>query len=179
MQQSKSTKGHHPARALLFVTNPTMVLLAVLFTLFMWRIPSRVQIDLVLEYQAEAGDLPETDVLIQRIQEQALTIKEGHIRYPEFPDIAPVKFVFPERLELQGQTLQVESMQPLAPHEWFVQLGGIVTHLTTGTPEVPHDRRLTQFDMVRASPRLLWTGIALWLIATILGWFRAYQALAK
>jgi hypothetical protein len=75
--------------------------------------------------------------------------------------------------------LQIEEALQLSEHQVRIRLEGVVNELKTGTAEKLIDRRLTQFDNVKNSPKLIWTGVGLWLMATLLGWVRVYQELKK
>lgn len=176
MRTSPSTKNKHPVRALLFLTNPTMVLLAVLLLLFSWRIPTRARIDLIVE---ASGGI-EKEHVIRNIQNKLITVREGCISYPDFPDLGEIQFTFPERLEFEAENVHIDILDsPPSPGKQNIRLEGVFTRLLVRASETVSDRRLTQFDRVKASPELIWTGIGLWLVATIIGWLRVYQELNR
>jgi len=176
MRTPSSAKNRHPVRALLFLTNPTMILLAVLLLLFSWRIPTRARIDVIVE----ASGRIEEEHVIRNIQNQLITIREGRISYPDFPDLGEIQFTSPERLEIEAEDVHIDILDsPPSPGKQNIRLEGVFTRLLIRASETVSDRRLTQFDKVKASPELIWTGIGLWLVTTIIGWLRVYQELNR
>lgn len=178
MRAVKRSKGKHPVRALVFLTNPTVILIAIIAFLLCWRIPTHVQIELVVEHTSQAVPAEEVISMLQSENNRTVSVKAGKISYPEYPDLAPVTFVSPEQIvfEIKG-TFALEDIQPASEHGRQLYVEGIVTYLSTGTPGAFQDRRLTQFDRVRSSRRAVWIGIGVWLAATVIGWYRVYQEL--
>lgn len=174
-------KTAHPGRALLFITNPTMILLATIILLLSWKIPTEVHLDLVLEYRKEDAFIHDAASIIAAIQRKTVLVKEGHLSYPDHPEITSIYFVLPGQLEISsGETgLQIQEEIRLSERHVRIRLEGQVNSLKIETSEQLVDRRLTQLDNVKTSPKLMWTGIGLWLVATIIGWIRVYQELKK
>jgi hypothetical protein len=180
MQTAKRSKGKHPVRTLVFLTNPTVMLIAIIFFLLSWRIPTHVQLDLVVEQTFQAIPVEEVMASLQPGNNQIVSIQEGTISYPEYPDISPVTFVFPTQIEFEAKgEFEIEEIRLESEGKRHLRFDGIVTHLSTGTPDAFQDRRLTQFDRVRSSRRAVWIGIGAWLIATAIGWYRVYQELKE
>jgi hypothetical protein len=179
MRTGRRSKARSPGRTLLFITNPTIMLLATIFLLHSWKIPTNVHLDLVLEHDKDAAFIDDAASLAQTIQNRTVTVKEGRITYPGHSEIAPIHVVFPEQLEVffEETGVQIDEAFQLSENRARIRLEGVANTLKTGTAEKLIDRRLTQFDNVRNSPKLVWTGVGLWLMATLLGWVRVYQEL--
>ncbi len=176
MRAQQSSIGKHPVRSLLFLTNPTMILLGALLLMFSWRVPTNVQIEATLSSSEKLRSQP-VEELIASLQNRTLLIIEGQILYPDWPDRAVVHFAAPERLEFSGQDLQVTILEHPTSRHWHIRLEGVVSSVNIVTPDRTTDLRLTQFDRLKASPMLVWAGGGLWLLATIFGWIRVFQAL--
>jgi hypothetical protein len=164
-------------RAFMFLTNPTVLLLAVLILLFSWQIPSRVQIELLGEYSKDMEEYTDAAKLLDMVQNQELVVVEGSLLYPDFPDVKAVVFSSPKILEFEGEDMQSTILEAELTNGWRLRVEGVATRLQLLGPESLTDLRLTQFERVKASPRLFWGGIALWLIMMILGWVQVYQVL--
>jgi hypothetical protein len=176
MQTVKRSKGKHPVRALVFLTNPTVLLLAVIFFLFSWRIPTHVQIEFVVEQTTVLAE--EAVASFQPGNGQTIVIPEGKISYPDYPDIPSVTFLSPEQIEFEAKgDFTIDEVLQKAEGKRVLRFHGIVTHLRSGTSDAFQDRRLTQFDRVRSTRWAMWIGVGVWLIATGIGWYRLYQEL--
>lgn len=177
MQNVKRTKGKHPVRALVFLTHPTVILIVILVILVYWRIPTRVQIDLVVDQETFMVDTTDTTAILRSINNQAILVREGKINYPENPEINPVGFTFPERIVVEAlDEFRIEKMTRVPAHkEIRFGLKGVAKRISTGSSEALQDHRLTQFHMLKKSQWLVWIGILGWITATILGWYRLYE----
>lgn len=179
MQNVKRTKGKHPVRALVFLTNPTVILIIILFVLVYWRIPTRVQIELVVDQETFAVDPTDPTAILRSINEQTMVVKEGKINYPEYPEISAVAFTFPERITVEVlEEFRIEGIAQNPDHkEIRFRLNGVAKRISTGSTESLQDRRLTQFDALKKSQWIVWTGILGWISATIIGWYRLYKTI--
>jgi hypothetical protein len=177
MQNVKRTKGKHPVRALVFLSHPTVILIAILVILAYWRVPTRVQIDLVVDQETFIVDTADTEAILHSINNQAMLVKEGTISYPENPEINTIGFTFPERIVVEAlDEFRIEKMTRVPEHkEIRFGLEGVAKRISTGSSEALHDHRLTQFHTLKKSQRLVWIGILGWITATILGWYRLYE----
>lgn len=177
MQNVKRTKGKHPVRALVFLTHPTVILIVILVILAYWRVPTRVQIDLVVDQETFMVDTTDTTAILRAINNQAMLVKEGKTSYPENPEINAVGFTFPERIVVEAlDEFQIENMTRVPDHkEIRIRLKGVAKRISTGSSKALQDHRLTQLHMLKKSQWLVWIGILGWITATILGWYRLYE----
>lgn len=176
MQNRRTPAGHHPVQSFLFLTNPTMLLIGVLILSFSWHIDTPVIIEVEVRPAGPTSSLPD-QALAQAIRDQSLPVLAGRISYPAFPNRPAVHFAAPEQLELDGETVRVAGHEPQTDGKRLIRLEGEATVLALVSESGRRrDLRLTQFDRIAASPTMLWAGIGLWLLATILGWIRVFQA---
>ncbi len=179
MQGFKKPKRRHPVRALVFLAQPTVILVVILFVLVYWRVPTRVQVELVVDQKTFTVDMADTTAILRAINNQTIFIKEGTISYPGYPEIKTITFTFPGRIELEGlEDFQLEEIaRNVEYREIRLRLDGIAKYIRTGSPESFQDRRLTRFDTLKNSLWVVILGIVAWLIATIIGWYRLYDEL--
>lgn len=173
----KRLKGKHPVRALVFLSHPTVILIVILFVLVSWRIPTQVQIELVVAQETFAVDTTAITALLRAVNKQTIIVKEGKISYPDYPEINVVTFTFPERIVIEVlEEFRVEEIGQGSEHkEIRIRLHGVAKHISTGSTEFLQDRRLTQFDTLKKSRWMVWLGILGWITATIIGWYRLYK----
>ncbi len=176
MHTQQASINKHPVRSLLFLTNPTMILLGALLLLFSWRVPTNVRIEALAASSEDLRSQPAAD-LILKLQNQSLMLLEGQVSYRDFPDRIAVNFTAPARFEFSGESVQMINIERLSSQKWQIRLDGVVSSASIVSSDKARDLRLTQFDRLKNSPALLWTGGGLWLLATILGWIRVFQAL--
>jgi hypothetical protein len=179
MQNVKRTKGKHPVRALVFLTHPTVILIAFLLVLVFWRVPTRVQIELVVDQETFAIDTTDPTAILRSINNQTIVVKEGKISYPEYPEINAVTFTFPERITVEIlEEFRIEGIVQNPEHkEIRFRLNGVAKRISTGSAESLQDCRLTQFDALKKFQWIVWIGILGWIAATIIGWYRLYKEL--
>ncbi len=180
ISKSKKRKSH-PVRALLLLTQPTaIILLAVLLSL-QWRIPTLIQVDMIVEFSEVALDRTEMLSLLESGQFRSFMIKQGEIRYPDFPEMDVVLLANPVKIELVAVTeFQVEHVaENSASQEIRFQLSGLTERIRSVSDEGFRDHRLTQFDRLKHSWVAIFLGIAAWVVFTVIGWIKMYQELNK
>lgn len=179
VQNVKRSKAKHPLRTLVFLTHPTAILIVILFVLAYWRVPTWVQIELVVDQEAFAVETTDTKAILHSLNKQTIVVKEGKISYPEYPEINAVVFTFPERIVVEVlEKFRIEKFVRDSEHkEIRIRLNGVAKRISTGLPGSLQDHRLSHFDALKKSRWVVWLGILGWLTATIIGWYRVYKEL--
>ncbi len=98
--------------------------------------------------------------------------REGVMRYPEFPDLAAVRFSHPDVVaieELDRFAIKEVEWSSKAPGIRLV-LDGVAGRLATRSGDFSRDHRLTQFDRLWHNPRLMsLLAILGWVVPTLIG----------
>ena len=98
--------------------------------------------------------------------------REGVMRYPEFPDLAAVRFSHPDVVaieELDRFAIKEVEWSTKAPGIRLV-LDGVAGRLATRSGDFSRDHRLTQFDRLWHNPRLMsLLAILGWVVPTLIG----------
>jgi hypothetical protein len=172
-------KGKHPVRALLLLTQPTVILIAVILILVHWRIPTQVQLELIVDQETFTAGTTEAAAVLRAINNQTILVREGTISYADDPDIKAIPFTFPDRLEVEAlNDFRIEEIAANTQHHTIrLSLEGIAKRIRIVSPAFLRDCRLTQFDTLKNSRWVVILGIMGWLAATIIGWYRLYGEL--
>jgi hypothetical protein len=181
MRDVKRLKGkrRHPGRALLLLTQPTVILIVVILVLLHWRIPTQVQIELVVDQKTFTASTTDMAAVLRAINNQTILVREGKISYAKYPEIKAIPFTFPDRLEVEElEDFRIKEIAANTQHHTIrLYLEGIAKNIRIVSPAFLRDCRLTQFDTLKGSRWILVLGIMGWLAATIIGWYRLYGEL--
>jgi hypothetical protein len=179
MQDVPRSKGKHPIRAFLFLSQPTILVVGIIFVLVFWHVPTRVRIELVVTQETFAVGMTDTTKILHAIHDRTVFVKKGKISYPEYSEIKAITFTFPDRIEVEElEKFQIEEIT-IDPERKEIRLclDGVARHISTGSAEFWQDHRLTQFDRLKNSHWVVLLGAIGWLAATIAGWYRLYKEL--
>lgn len=171
--------GKHPVRALLLLTQPTVMVLIAMVLLMLWRVPTLIQVDIIVDLpeplsdETELFSFPELDTF------SSFKIKQGKIHYPDFPKKESIVLTTPVRIELKPlATFQVKEIsRDLERKEIRLQISGIVERIRSTVNGVKQDHRLTRFEELTHSRSAMFLGIAAWVVLTAIGWYKVYQEL--
>lgn len=169
----------HPVRALLLLTQPTVLVLVAVVVSVQWRIPTLIRANILLESTEIASLETRLIPLLESGQIHTFIVKQGEIRYPDFPDRDIVVLPSPVKIELKPLTrFRVENVvKNPERQEIQCQFSGIAEHFRTESHDGLQDLRLTQFDKLIHSRKTMFLGIALWVVFTVIGWVKLYQEL--
>lgn len=175
-------RNRHPVRALLLLTQPSVAILAVMLILIQWRVPTAVLIQLTMDMAHTEIDNTEMISHLPSGKIPLSLVKEGEIRYVDFPGKSPVILTSVKQVELQpvGQFQIIEMKRDAEQQDLRFQLVGVAKQIrTTSKHGVLRDHRVTQFDVLRQSRFGLWGIILGWLFFSGVGWFKLYQELKR
>ena len=175
-------RNRHPVRALLLLTQPSVAILAVMLILMQWRVPTAVLITLTLDMAHTEIDNTEMMSHLPSGKIPLSIVKDGEIRYSDFPGKSPVILTSVKQVELQpaGQFQIIAIKRDAEEQDIRLQLAGVAGQLrTTSKHGLLRDHRVTQFDVLRQSRFGLWSIILGWLFFSGVGWFKLYQELKK
>jgi len=100
---------------------------------------------------------------------------EGHISYPDYPDVEKVSFQSPDFLGLDKlEKFRIEEIA-LNQKDKGIQfrLSGVAGHIRTGSRDFPQDHRLTRFATLWQGSRLTVLSIMIvWVFCTALGGYQ-------
>jgi hypothetical protein len=106
---------------------------------------------------------------------------EARITYPKYPTIEAVAFKAPDFLGLDAlETCRIEEIAlDREKGGIYLRLNGVAGHISTGSAELPEDRRLSRFDTFWHSSKIavLFT-IAVWVFSTTAGGRKLWKELA-
>ena len=178
--QSQKRKSS-PIRALLLLTQPTVLVLVIAIVFMQWRIPTLIQIDFAI---ALPEFLSKEEILISAWKTGNLyspLVIKGTLQYPNFPKLEDIPFSTFEKIQLTptGQFQVKEISRDSARQEIQFRLSGMAEQLQIASEGVLYDRRLTKFDEVKHSLPLMCLGFAAWGLLTAVGWFKIYQELKR
>lgn len=107
-------------------------------------------------------------------------LKEGVITYPDYPKVEKVSIHPRDFVSLDGlKQFRIEEMA-LAPElpGMRLLLNGVAGHVRTGSGAFPIDRRLTQFDALWHTPRLMALfSLVTWVFPTTVAGYRLFKEL--
>ena len=167
-----------PGRALLLLTQPTVVVLALVFVLMQWRIPTVVQMTLTID-MSQTDDVEAMITSMEAGEFSSSTVKKLEIHYPDFPKIRPVTMIRVQNIELKvaGEFHVKELLHNAAQQERQFQVSGLVEALRITTDRRRQDLRMTRFNVLLHSQRAMMGILVIWLIFTAIGWFKIYLEL--
>jgi hypothetical protein len=175
MVESQKSK-RHPVRALLLLTQPTVIVLAAILFMVHWRIPTMIRLDLVVTFSESPSEhipFPKSDTI------SSFTIQRGEISYPDFPDKKMVVLSTPAQIELKPlERFQIQEIsRDSETQQVRFQISGIAERVQVTVNGVIQDYRLTQFERFKHSQTAFFGGIAAWIFFTAIGWYKVYQEL--
>ncbi len=171
--------NRHPVRALLLLTQPTVMVLAAILFIAHWRIPTMIRLNIIVNLPKSITEASEHIPFSTPDAVFSFTIQRGDISYPDLPDKQRIALTTPARLTLKPfDTFQVEEIsRDLDKQEIGFQIAGVAERVQMTVNGVVQDYRLTQFDQFKHSQTAFFGGIAVWIFFTAIGWYKVYQEL--
>jgi hypothetical protein len=179
MSRSSQDKSH-PVRALLLLTQPTVVVLALVLVLMQWRIPTLIQATLTVVLPPP-GDAEAMIASLETGEFSPSDVKNLEIHYPDFPKIRAVILTNMTSIELKViGALDIEELsRNPEQQERELQMIGTVEYFRIATNSRRHDLRMTRFDVLRHSQRAMGGIGVIWILFTLIGWLKLYQELKR
>ncbi len=181
MQRSLSpTRKNRPIRALLLLTQPTVLVFIVLLVLMQWRVPTRIQAEFFITHFEESKNTAESLALLEIGNLSRFRVQKGDINFPEFPEREKVTLLAQQQVELQAvdtflvEELAVDKEQSSMFH---IRVSGVAKQIRSSFDGKMQDQRVTKFDVLKHSTVAMLAGIVLWGVLTVIGWLKVYQAL--
>ena len=167
-------------RALLLLTQPTVVVLALVVVLMQWRIPTAIQTTLTIVLPPP-GDVETIITSLEAGEFPLSRIKSLEIHYPDFPKIRPISMANITQIELKaiGGLHVKELIRNLEDQGIQLQVNGTVEYCRIATTNRRQDLRMTRFDLLRHSQRALGGLVIIWIVFTVIGWMKLYQELKR
>jgi hypothetical protein len=107
-------------------------------------------------------------------------VKEGVITYPDYPKVEKVSIHPRDFVSLDGlKQFRIEEMTLAPEHPGMrLLLTGVAGYIRTGSGAFPVDRRLTQFDALWHTPRLMALfSLVTWVFPTTVAGYRLFKEL--
>ena len=177
--ESSQHRQRHPVRALLLLTQPTILAVVVVVVCLQWRVPTLIHLEGIITWNGAFLDNAEIQGRIASAEFFPAEVRQIVIQYPEYPEMLPKRMILPGMLFLRPvDTIRVEKFSPdLLQREIRISLAGQVTQISLRQERQSYDYRLTMFDRLKHSSLALGAGIGAWLVLTVMGWVKLYQEL--
>ena len=179
--ESSQHRQRRPVRALLLLTQPTLLALIVVVVCLQWRVPTLIHLEGIVPWNDAFVDKEEIQGRIASGEFFPTEVRHIVIRYPEYPEMSLKRAMSSATLFLRPvDAIHVEKFSPdLLQQEVQISLAGQVTQISLRQERQSYDYRLTLFDRLKHSSYALVAGIALWLGLTAAGWMNVYHELKR
>ncbi len=161
---------------ILFFTQPSLLICVMLVVFMHWRIPTRIDMTLVVNAPSSAFDRAALPKSLNDGTFPLVRINRITVVFPDFPKQTPLEMSNIRAMHLvYDEALRVEIQEVGGVSN--VRLQGVVGELRIDAGGIWHDARRTQFDRLMASRSGIWWILGGWLLLTGVGWIKMYQAL--
>lgn len=204
-EPNRQHRKKQPVRALLLLSQPTVLALVITAIMMQWRVTTVVRVDMIVEFadccvnetnprfhimvmqttlQYRGGGFNET-MLRARLASGAffpVDVRQIIIRYPEYPEIREkITRVGGQFVVVPFDRVEIRSAACEATcQEIRIELEGRADQAyLTREHHIREDYRLTMFDEVIHSSIALGSGVIVWMVLTALGWVIVYRELKR